>query len=214
MTDGSRRSVSGAGTICMNPKGNRDMKGKRNSQSGKYRSLFKTSLGFGGVVASKQGIMEVFLPFSGDSEDIIAQRILHLYPNAVEENSLTRRAALLLGKYFAGERVGFDLPLDLTGITTFQAAVYDAVSRIPYGCVMSYGEVAVNIGRPRSARGVGSAMAANPLPVIIPCHRVVGASGKLTGYSAPGGIMSKQWLLSMERGVIPDDTGSTIVTVS
>ena len=174
------------------------MKGKRNSVAGKYRSLFSARLGFGGVVAGEEGLIEVFLPFAGESEDEMAKRITLLYPQAVSENRVTRKAALLLEKYFNGERVDFDIPVDGRGFTLFQSAVYAAVARIPRGEVKSYGEIALQIGRPRGARGVGMAMAHNPLPIIIPCHRVVGASGALTGYSAAGGVMSKKWLLLME----------------
>jgi methylated-DNA-[protein]-cysteine S-methyltransferase len=185
------------------------MKKKRDSLPGRFRSLFKTDLGFGGVVASEVGILEVFLPFSGESADLLLQRIIQPYPDAAGENRLSRNASILLRRYFAGERVSFDLPLDLSGSTEFQASVYRAVSRIPYGCVMSYGDVAKEIGRPRAARGVGSAMAANPLPVIIPCHRVVGASGDLTGYSGPGGVVSKKWLLEMEGAAIGGNADSS-----
>ena len=174
------------------------MKGKRNAEAGRYRSLFSTSLGCGGVVASEEGLLEIFLPFAGESELEMARHIADLYPFASAENSVTRKAALLLRKYFAGEEVGFDLPVDRSGFTPFQAAVYVAVAEIAYGVVRSYAGIAARIGRPRTARGIGSAMARNPLPIIIPCHRVVGASGALTGYSAPGGVMSKQWLLQME----------------
>lgn len=163
-----------------------------------YRSLFETGLGFGGVVAGEEGLIEVFLPFAGENEAGMAAHIALLYPDAVGENQVTTEAALLLRRYFAGERVSFDLAVDRSGFTPFQSAVYEVVARIPYGMVRSYGEVAAQIGCHRAARGVGSAMAHNPLPVIIPCHRVVGASGELTGYSAPGGVMSKQWLLCME----------------
>ncbi|MGD0843538.1 MAG: methylated-DNA--[protein]-cysteine S-methyltransferase [Geobacteraceae bacterium] len=179
------------------------MKGKGNRADGTYRSLFGVNIGFGGVVAGEEGLIEVFLPFAGESEDEIAKRIALLYPFAVAENRVTREAALLLEKYFNGERVSFDLPIDRSGFTLFQSAVYAAVERIPRGKVKSYGEIAAQIGRHRAARGVGSAMARNPLPVIIPCHRVVGASGAMTGYSAPGGVMSKQWLLRMEGVSIP-----------
>ena len=177
------------------------MKGKRSSREVQYLSLFETALGFGGVVSSDKGLAEVFLPFSVEGEAALRNRIVHFYPSALEENRLTSQAGLLLGKYFAGERVVFDLPIDLSGFTPFQLAVYEVVSRIPYGSVLSYREIAEQIGRARAARGVGSAMAANPLPVIIPCHRVVGSSGKLTGYSAPGGLVSKKWLLAMEAKV-------------
>jgi methylated-DNA-[protein]-cysteine S-methyltransferase len=174
------------------------MKGKRNAEAGRYRALFGTTLGYGGVVASEEGLIEVFLPFAGESEIEMERRITGHYPFARAENSVTREAALLLRKYFAGERVSFGLPVDRSGFTSFQAEVYAEVAGITYGVVRSYAEIAARIGRPRTARGVGSAMARNPLPIIIPCHRVVGASGALTGYSAPGGVMSKQWLLQME----------------
>ncbi len=174
------------------------MKGKRNKISGLYRSLFETGLGFGGVVAGEEGLIEVFLPFSGESEDEITSRVALLYPFAVGENQFTKEAALLLRRYFAGERVLFTLPIARSVFTPFQSAVYEAVEAIPYGSLKSYGEIAMQIGRAGAARGVGTAMARNPLPIIIPCHRVVGISGSLTGYSAPGGVMSKQWLLRME----------------
>ena len=174
------------------------MKGKRNAATGTYRSLFGTTLGLGGVVASEEGLLEVFLPFAGEGEIEMARRIDSLYPCLRGENSVTRKAALLLRKYFTGERVRFSLPVDRRAFTPFQAVVYTEVAEITYGVVRSYAEIATRIGRPRTARGVGLAMARNPLPIIIPCHRVVGASGALTGYSAPGGVMSKQWLLQME----------------
>lgn len=179
------------------------MKIKRNAALARYCSLFGATLGFGGVVAGEEGLIEVFLPFAGENEAGMAARIALLYPSVVGENQVTREAALLLRRYFAGERISFDLPVDRSGFTPFQSAVYEEVARIPYGMLRSYGDVAAQIGRQRAARGVGSAMARNPLPVIIPCHRVVGASGAMTGYSAPGGVMSKQWLLRMEGIFIP-----------
>ncbi len=174
------------------------MKGKRSTGQGRYRSFYATGFGCGAVVAGAEGLMEVFLPFAGESETEMAGRVASLYPFADAENRLTRKAASLLGRYFAGERVSFDLPIDRSAFTSFQAAVYGAAMEIPYGEVRSYGEIAVQIGRPRAARGVGGAMGRNPLPIIIPCHRVVGAAGALTGYSAPGGVMSKKRLLIME----------------
>lgn len=174
------------------------MKGKRYTTEAMYWSLFTTTIGFGGVVAGEDGLIEVFLPFAGENRDEMVARKDILYPLAATENNVTRKAAFLLQKYFAGERVSFDIPICRRCFTPYQSAVYEAVRDIPYGIVRSYGEVASQIGRPRSARGVGAAMAHNPLPIIIPCHRVVGASGGLTGYSAPGGVMSKKWLLLLE----------------
>jgi methylated-DNA-[protein]-cysteine S-methyltransferase len=173
---------------------------KRNSAAGNYRSLYETSLGAGGVVASERGVLEVFLPFAGKNKGELSAEMADLYPLARGDNQVTRQAAELLRRYFSGERVIITIPLDLVGCTDFQTAVYGVVAAIPYGSVRTYGEVAALLGRPRAARGVGTAMAANRLPIIIPCHRVVGSSGALTGYSAPGGVVSKKWLLELERG--------------
>lgn len=176
------------------------MNRRRNSGAGKYRALFETSLGTGAVVASEAGVLEVFLPFGRKTGGELLAEIAELYPLALAENGVTREAARLLRRYFAGERVTFNLPLDLGGWTPFQSAVYEVVAAIPAGVVRTYGEVAALLGRPTAARGVGSAMGANRLPIIIPCHRVVGAAGALTGYSGPGGVASKKWLLEMEKG--------------
>ncbi len=102
-----------------------------------------------------------------------------------------------LAAYFAGERVEFDLPLDACG-TPFQRRVWQALTEIPYGSTSSYGEVARRLGRPRAARAVGGANHRNPLPVVVPCHRVIGAGGSLTGYA--GGLRIKRFLLELEAG--------------
>lgn len=178
----------------------------RKQETRVYRSFFDTPYGSGGVVASSEGLLEVFLPFDGDSPEEMAGRIAGAYPSAECGSPLTMKAAGLLARYFAGERVAFDLPIDRRGFTPFQLAVYAEVSQIPYGVVKTYGEVAGAIGRQRAARGVGTAMAHNPLPIIIPCHRVVGGSGAMTGYSGAGGVDSKRLLLAME-GVALDACG-------
>lgn len=104
-----------------------------------------------------------------------------------------------LTDYLNGERRIFDLPLDLTGLPPFHRAALEACARIPFGQTRSYGELARLLGRPRgAARAVGSAMAHNPLPILIPCHRVLGSSGELHGYTAPGGLAVKAWLLNLE----------------
>ncbi|MBJ7354427.1 MAG: methylated-DNA--[protein]-cysteine S-methyltransferase [Thermoleophilaceae bacterium] len=101
-----------------------------------------------------------------------------------------------LNEYFAGERDAFDLPLRPEG-TEFQRAVWRALEAIPYGETRSYGEIAVAVGRPRAARAVGMANNRNPIAVIVPCHRVIGAGGALVGYA--GGLERKTWLLAHER---------------
>lgn len=100
-----------------------------------------------------------------------------------------------LTSYFAGERKAFDLPLRPNG-TEFQLRVLDELQKIPYGTTASYGDIANRIGRPKAVRAVGAANGRNPLPIIIPCHRVIGASGKLTGFG--GGIPTKKALLKLE----------------
>ena len=99
-------------------------------------------------------------------------------------------------EYFAGERTGFDAAI-APGGTDFQQRVWDALCEIPYGETRSYGEIARQIGQPRAARAVGLANARNPIPIIVPCHRVIGAKGSLTGYA--GGLETKGALLDLER---------------
>ncbi len=100
-----------------------------------------------------------------------------------------------LSEYFAGERKEFDLPLALSG-TEFQASVWQALQEIPYGETASYGAIAKQIGRPKAVRAVGAANGRNPIPIIVPCHRVIGSSGDLTGFG--GGLDTKAELLRLE----------------
>ncbi|MCP4847373.1 MAG: methylated-DNA--[protein]-cysteine S-methyltransferase [Verrucomicrobiaceae bacterium] len=109
-------------------------------------------------------------------------------------------AALQLDEYFAGKRQAFHLPLDVTG-TEFQQSVWQQTQLIAFARTAAYGDIARNIGRPGATRAVGSALGANPLPIIIPCHRVIGAGGSLTGFS--GGLGSKALLLGHEAGLAP-----------
>jgi methylated-DNA-[protein]-cysteine S-methyltransferase len=102
-----------------------------------------------------------------------------------------------LDEYFAGARDTFDLPLALRG-TPFQVKVWHALCDIPYGETISYGELAHRVGAPGAARAVGLANGRNPVPVVVPCHRVIGANGTLTGYG--GGLDRKRWLLEHEAG--------------
>lgn len=108
------------------------------------------------------------------------------FPDAVEQ----------LAEYFAGERTEFDLPLEMEG-TAFQRTVWSALREIPYGETCSYGEIARNIGSPAAFRAVGLANGHNPISIIVPCHRVIGANGSLTGYG--GGLERKRLLLDLEK---------------
>lgn len=113
----------------------------------------------------------------------------------VEDPAPFRVAARQLAEYFAGRRERFDLPLAPEG-TEFQRAVWQGLRRIPYGRTWSYAELAQRIGRPRAMRAVGAANGANPLPIVVPCHRVIGADGSLTGFG--GGLPAKRLLLELE----------------
>lgn len=115
------------------------------------------------------------------------------------ETPLLTRAARQLGEYFEGRRQHFELPLEPRG-TAFQRAAWAALAEIPYGQTRSYAEQAAAIGNPRATRAVGAANGRNPLPILLPCHRVIGANGALTGFG--GGIEVKHWLLSHE-GIRP-----------
>lgn len=120
----------------------------------------------------------------------------HRVPKAEYRSSaLLKRAQRQLLEYFAGKRDRFDVPLRLEG-TDFQRQVWAALAQIPFGSTCSYAELARRIGRPQAVRAVGSANGANPVSIIIPCHRVIGANGALTGYG--GGLPRKHWLLAHE----------------
>ena len=127
----------------------------------------------------------------------------HIRPGAdwVEDAARFEEARRQLDEYFAGHRAEFDLPLSPRG-TAFQREVWAALQTIPYGEVRSYGQIAAQIGRPGASRAVGLANGRNPISVIVPCHRVIGASGALTGYG--GGLPRKRLLLDLEaRGREP-----------
>lgn len=113
-----------------------------------------------------------------------------------------RAAIAQLEEYFAGRRQEFDLPLAPEG-TEFQRRVWNALREIPYGMTLSYGELARRIGQPGASRAVGLANGANPLPIVVPCHRVIGADGSLTGFG--GGLPIKRQLLALERGAADDE---------
>lgn len=117
------------------------------------------------------------------------------YGGRVDSDPLLDETARQLNEYFAGERRDFDLPLHPHG-TDFQQQVWRALREIPYGRTWSYGELAQHIGKPSASRAVGLANGRNPISIVIPCHRVIGANGSMTGYG--GGIERKRWLLAHE----------------
>lgn len=112
------------------------------------------------------------------------------------DGAVLNRAVCQLGEYFRGQRKNFDLPIALNG-TQFQNAVWSELRKIPYGATATYAEIARRIGKPKACRAVGRANHVNPIAIIVPCHRVIGADGSLTGYG--GGLEKKQYLLSLEK---------------
>jgi methylated-DNA-[protein]-cysteine S-methyltransferase len=120
-------------------------------------------------------------------------------PDAVDGDSpVLAQAARQLGEYFAGTRTAFTIPLDLRG-TPFQLDAWQRLAEIPYGETVSYAEQARRVGRPRAVRAIGAANGSNPVPIVLPCHRVIGSDGALTGFG--GGLEVKRALLDHEAGV-------------
>jgi methylated-DNA-[protein]-cysteine S-methyltransferase len=108
------------------------------------------------------------------------------------------QAAVEIDEYFAGTRRAFTVPLDWRLTTGFRRAVLQELARVPFGAVVTYGELAHRVGRPGGARAVGRAMATNPLPLVVPCHRVLAAGGRIGGYSGGTGLDTKRMLLALE----------------
>lgn len=160
----------------------------------KYHSHFLTRSGVGIVSASDLGVTGVELPDLSRS-DTVFHGELHEF----ESSEISKHSALMLQRYFHDERVEFrDIPVDLSGLPPFRQQVLSIIRAVSFGEVCSYAQVAELCGSPRAARAVGGALAANPIPVIIPCHRIVASDGRLTGFSAPGGVHAKKVLLQLE----------------
>jgi len=168
------------------------------------------------LTASDKGLQEVLLPAGDTSANGQAAQSTTAQSTAAESTeqqpaggadgnaaaeqtpaeAILASAQQQLGEYFAGERRSFDLPLDLSG-TEFQLRAWQALASVGYGETASYGEQAERIGRAGAARAIGRANGANPVPIVLPCHRIVGADGSLTGYG--GGLRVKEQLLVHEQ---------------
>jgi O-6-methylguanine DNA methyltransferase len=120
-------------------------------------------------------------------------------PTRLEKNASAVASAMAqLNEYFAGRRIHFNLAVDLSSLTPFQQEVLAVTRQIPAGQTWTYQRVAQQMGRPNSSRPVGQALARNPIPIIIPCHRVIASDGSLGGYSGGSGLKTKRWLLAHE----------------
>lgn len=151
------------------------------------------------VGASGTGICRVV--FGDDMATFVAKLTDRSSAIAAEASEPPPQVALQFTDYFAGRRKRFTLPLDHRFLTPFQQAVFDTLLEVPPGEVATYGELARRIGRPGASRGVGSALAHNPIPILIPCHRVIRSDGTLAGYSA--GVHIKEYLLTLEGVMLP-----------
>jgi methylated-DNA-[protein]-cysteine S-methyltransferase len=159
-----------------------------------YYTVFKTAAGWVGLLGLKSGLRRTTLP--EQSESAVREIFRDSLKNAVESPQHFTDLVERFQAYFNGYRVEFPAELDFTGATRFQQSVWQAARLIPYGQTRSYGWVAAKAGNPEAARAAGQALGKNPLPIIVPCHRVLAANGGLGGFS--WGLNMKRFLLRLE----------------
>ena len=165
-----------------------------------YDVLPNTLVGDLYAAVSDRGLVAVDFGFSEHSFVDRVQR--HNTARLVKSSAEVKTFLKQLNQYLGGKRIAFDLPIDYSVLTAFQKKVLTTALKIPRGQVLTYGDVARKIGRPRAARAVGQALGSNPMPIVIPCHRVLGSDGSLHGYSGGGGIKTKEWLLKLEGAIL------------
>jgi O-6-methylguanine DNA methyltransferase len=162
-----------------------------------YYGSFSHRLGLVRIAASAKGVVQVGLPSESDEKFWAWLKTRFSSAEYVENKSKTKDIFAQLKEYFEGKRCEFSVELDLRG-TEFQKNIWRAIARIPYGRTISYRELADRVGLPQAVRAAGAATGANPIGIIVPCHRVIGSDGGLTGYG--GGLPMKVFLLNLERG--------------
>ncbi len=150
------------------------------------------------VGVSERGLCRVH--FDPDPERELDDLARRFGPRVLRSPKAVDRAKIELDEYFSGRRHGFDLALDLRGTPDFYQRVLAELAEVPYGTTTTYGTLAAQVGAPKAARAIGTVMNRNPVPIVLPCHRVVGASGSLTGYG--GGLERKEWLLRLEGALL------------
>jgi methylated-DNA-[protein]-cysteine S-methyltransferase len=148
------------------------------------------------VAVSDQGLVAVSL--QDDVQSFGREIMVRFGVDIVQDEKHTKAVSRQITEYLSGAREAFDIPIDWSVMTPFQEKVLRATMEIPRSEVRTYGEIAALIGKPGAAQAVGRAEATNPMPIVIPCHRVVAADGSLHGYSARGGLNTKSWLLNLE----------------
>ncbi len=174
--------------------------------------IFRTKLGFMGLAFGEGGLLALTFghPSPRAAHSSIERTLRLAIPDSVTldldsfSHDLAERLQVRLCRFAEGEPVDFeDFPVAMIGLTAFQARTVEACQAIPWGETVSYGDLANAIGHPGAARAVGSVMAKNRVPLIVPCHRVLGAGGNLGGYSAPQGLAMKRRLLAAEMAFRP-----------
>jgi methylated-DNA-[protein]-cysteine S-methyltransferase len=167
-------------------------------------TFFETAVGRYGIAWGGRGAVSVLLPEK--SEAASRARLARRFPEAREAvpPPEIQRAIDAIVALLAGERRDLsDVPLDFESLPAFHRRVYEVARAIPPGSTISYGEIAARLGEPRAAREVGEALGKNPFPIVVPCHRVLAADGKLGGFSARGGVATKLRLLEIEGALKP-----------
>jgi O-6-methylguanine DNA methyltransferase len=163
-----------------------------------YYGIFGSSVGEVCIASTETGVCQIALPEESE-EDFFGWLKARFSPqNVIEDKDKNEGVLAELESYLAGDLREFQSPLDLRG-TEFQMKVWREVKAIPYGTTCSYRDIAERIGHPRAYRAVGAANGANPIPIIVPCHRVIGRDGSLTGYG--GGLTVKERLLRLEGAI-------------
>lgn len=171
---------------------------KRTSRD-RYYAVWATSWGPIGAVAGTDGLRRFVLPHY--RVDDLRQLLAWEHPDTVQNDAPFEQLIELTREYFRGNTVDFaEIPCELPSSGSFSGQVYRASREIPYGQTLSYSELARKIARPDAARPVATAMSKNPIPLIVPCHRVIYADGRAGGFSAEGGIALKQRMLALENG--------------
>ncbi|WP_370321478.1 methylated-DNA--[protein]-cysteine S-methyltransferase [Oricola sp.] len=171
-----------------------------------FHMLFDTAIGRCGIAWGDVGILAVSFPEADDART--RQRLLRRAPNAAETNAppgAIRQVIEGIRALAFGRAARFDdAELDLTGVPPFDRSVYGLTRAIGPGEMRTYGELASDLGDVALSRKVGQSLGSNPFPIVVPCHRVVGANGAMTGFSAPGGVETKRRLLKIEGAIGPD----------
>jgi methylated-DNA-[protein]-cysteine S-methyltransferase len=177
-----------------------DVIGQRTGPEVSYADIPRSPIGRIFIAASALGVIAV--AFGLGEDEFKHQLRKQGFDHIVGSTKITRTAIRQISEYLDGKRTQLNLPTDLSRLTPFQRDVLNATAGIPRGQVSTYADIARRLGRPKSSRAVGQALGSNPVPIVIPCHRVIASNGSLGGYSGGGGVRSKAFLLQLEGALL------------